>query len=108
MKVLIHEYAHALAHKHLENNNRDYQERRSQYETEAESIAYVVSKYLGMNVPDYSLTYLYSWSKEEDFKEINDSLSTIVNYSKKIISNFNKFYDREFGLYSEDMGGINI
>ena len=101
MKVLIHEYAHALAHKHLENNNRDYQEHRNQYETEAESIAYVVSKYLNMNPSDYSLSYLYAWSKEKDFKEIDDSLNTIVNYSKKIINNFEKFYDREYGLYSE-------
>ena len=108
MKVLIHEYAHALAHKHLENNHRDYQEHRNQYETEAESIAYVVSKYLNMNPSDYSLSYLYAWSKEKDFKEIDDSLNTIVNYSKKIINNFEKFYDREFGLYAEEMSNVAI
>ena len=108
MKVLIHEYAHALAHKHLENNHRDYQEHRNQYETEAESIAYVVSKYLDMNPSDYSLSYLYAWSKEKDFKEIDDSLNTIVNYSKRIINNFEKFYDREFGLYAEDKESVSI
>lgn len=108
MKVLIHEYAHSLAHKHLENNHRDYQEHRNQYETEAESIAYIVSKYLGLQTTDYTLSYLYSWSKEKDFKEIDDSLNTIVNYSKKIISNFEKFFDREFGLYSEEMKAMNI
>lgn len=108
MKVLIHEYAHALAHKHLKNNNRDYKEHRNQYETEAESIAYVVSKYLDIPTTDYSLTYLYAWSKNKDFKEIDESLNTIVNYSRKIINNFEKFYDREFGLYSEDYKKINI
>ena len=46
LKVVIHEYAHSLAHKHLLNNHQDYQEHRNKYETEAESIAYVVSKYL--------------------------------------------------------------
>ena len=95
MKVLIHEYGHALAHKHLENNNMEYQQHRNKYETEAESIAYVVSKYLGMQTTDYSLDYLYSWSKEKDFKEIDDSLSTIVNYSKRIIKNFEKLSNRE-------------
>lgn len=108
MKVLIHEYAHALAHKHLENNNRDYQEHRNQYETEAESIAYVVSKYLGMDTSGYSLSYLYAWSKDKDFKEIDDSLNTIVNYSKRIINNFDKFYNREFGLYAEDKESVSI
>lgn len=108
LKVLIHEYAHSLAHKHLENNNRDYREYRNQYETEAESIAYCVSKYLGLNSNDYSLTYLYSWSKDKDFKEIDESFSTIVNYSKRIINNFEKFYNRKFDLYSEEMGSISI
>ena len=90
------------------HNHRDYQEHRNQYETEAESIAYIVSKYLGLQTTDYTLSYLYSWSKEKDFKEIDDSLNTIVNYSKKIISNFEKFFDREFGLYSEEMKAMNI
>lgn len=108
MKVLIHEYAHALAHKHLENNNRDYQEHRNQYETEAESIAYIVSKYLNMDTSSYTLNYLYAWSKEKDFKEIDDSLNTIVNYSKKIINNFQKFYDREFSFENIEADTIKI
>ena len=108
MKVLIHEYAHGLAHKHLKDNNMDYIEHRNKYETEAESIAYVVSNYLGVKQGDDSLTYLYAWSKEKDFKEIDDSLNTIVNYSKKIINNYEKFYDREFGLYAEDMKTIKV
>lgn len=90
LKVVIHEYAHSLAHKHLLNNNQDYQEHRNKYETEAESIAYVVSKYLGMDTSQYSNMYLYSWSKDKDFKEIDDSLNTIVNYSKTIINNYEK------------------
>lgn len=108
MKVLIHEYAHCLAHKHLENNYMDYKEHRNRYETEAESIAYVVSKYLNMSTTEYSLSYLYSWSKEKDFKEIDDSLNTIVNYSKRIINNFDKFYEREFGLYTEDTKSMSV
>lgn len=108
MKVLIHEYAHCLAHKHLENNYMDYKEHRNRYETEAESIAYVVSKYLNMSTTEYSLSYLYSWSKEKDFKEIDDSLNTIVNYSKRIINNFDKFYEREFVLYAEDTKSMTV
>lgn len=108
MKVLVHEYGHALAHKHLENNNKEYQDHRNKYETEAEAISYVVSRYLGMNTYDYSLAYLYAWSKEKDFQEIDDSFNTIFNYSKKIINNFEKFYDREFGLYADEEKAIGI
>ena len=89
LKVIIHEYAHSLAHKHLKDNNQEYKNHREKYETEAESIAYVVSKYLGLDTRNYSQIYLYSWSKNKDFKEIDDSFSTIVNYSKKIIDNYN-------------------
>lgn len=108
LKVLIHEYGHALAHKHLEGNNLEYQLHRNKYETEAESISYVVSKYLGFDSGDFSLTYLYAWSKEKDFQEIDDSLGTIVNYSKRIIDNFQKFYEKEYGLYAEELNSMSI
>lgn len=108
LRTLIHEYAHAIAHNHLKDNNKDYRDHRNKYESEAESIAYVVSKYLGIDTKDYSSNYLYSWSKEKDFKELDDSLSTIVKNSKKIIANFNKFYDREFGLYAEDYKAMSL
>lgn len=35
LKVIIHEYAHALAHNHLKENNKEYTEHREKYETEA-------------------------------------------------------------------------
>ena len=38
---------------------------------------------------------LYSWSKEKDFKEFDYSFNTIVNYSKRIINNFQKFYNKD-------------
>ena len=103
VKVLIHEYAHALAHKHLIEQNKDYQEHRNKYETEAESISYVVTKYMGMDTSSYSNSYLYSWSKNKDFKEIDDSLSTIINYSKKILNNIEYIYEKDYGLYSKEI-----
>lgn len=98
LKVIVHEYAHSLAHNNLKNNNKEYTNHREKYETEAESIAYVVSKYLGLDTRDYSQTYLYSWSKNKDFKEIDNSFSTIVNYSKKIINNYEKVLEKEMQM----------
>ena len=107
LKVIIHEYAHALAHRHLKENNKEYTKHREKYETEAESIAYVVSKYLGLDTKDYSHTYLYSWSKNKDFKEIDDSFSTIVNYSKKIINNYNHILEKNI-ILTEDVESVSI
>lgn len=88
-KTLLHEFAHSLAHTNLENNYKEYQNNRNKYETEAESIAYVVSNYFNLNVPEFSEIYLYSWSKNKDFKEIDSSLETICNYSQMIINKIN-------------------
>ena len=70
--------------------------------------AYSVAKYLGLNTNDYSLTYLYSWSKNRDFKEIDESFNTIVNYSKRIINNFEKFYNRDLELSGGEMSCISV
>ena len=88
-KTLLHEFAHSLAHTSLEKNYKEYQNNRNKYETEAESIAYVVSNYFNLIVPEFSETYLYSWSRNKDFKEIDSSLETICNYSQMIINKIN-------------------
>lgn len=108
LKVIVHEYAHGLAHQHLKNNNKEYQEHRNQYETEAEAIAYVVSKYLGLDTGGYSMNYLYSWSKDNNFKEIEDSFNTIVNYSKKIINNYSKMYEENLGLWADEYKALKV
>lgn len=89
-KVLLHEFAHSLAHTNLENNYSEYKNDRSRYEVEAESIAYVVSNYLNLQVPEFSEVYLYSWSKNKDFKELDSSLETIVKFSSNIIERIDK------------------
>lgn len=108
LKVIIHEYAHSLAHAHLKDNNKEYQEHREQYESEAEAIAYVVSKYLGLDTKNYSMTYLYSWSKNKDFKELDDSFETINRFSKKIIKNYETIYDKELDLADNNMTFVEI
>ena len=89
-KVLLHELAHSLAHTNLENNYSEYKNYRGRYEVEAESIAYVVSNYLNLRVPEFSEVYLYSWSKNKDFKELDSSLETIVKFSSNIIEGIDK------------------
>lgn len=86
LKVMLHELAHSLAHTNLKNNYEEYKKDRSRYEVEAESISYSVAKYLNINMGKDSYVYLYNYSKNKDFEELDKSLETIVNISKKIIS----------------------
>lgn len=90
LKVLLHEFAHSLSHTNLKNNYSEYKNDRSRYEVEAESIAYVVSNYLDLQVPEFSEVYLYSWSKNKNFKELDSSLETIVKFSSNIIERIDK------------------
>lgn len=108
LKVIIHEYAHAIAHQHLKDNKKEYQNHREQYESEAESVAYIVSKYLGLNTAEYSHMYLYSWSKNKDFKELDNSFNVIVNYSKKIIDNYEKMVEKNIETPYNENNEISI
>lgn len=56
------------------------------YPFEAESIAYVVCKYFGMDVSDYSFGYIAGWSTGKDTKELKESLEIIRDTSNDIIS----------------------
>lgn len=77
----------------MENNLKDqYYKNMSitlQMETltfEAESIAYVVCQYFGMDVSDYSFGYIAGWSTGKETKELKESLEIIRDTSNDIIS----------------------
>lgn len=82
-KTLIHELAHSLLHSDdAEKKSREVKE------LEAESVAFVVCKYLSLDTDDYSFPYILSWSGDE-FKEIlKESLAEIQKTADKIIEDY--------------------
>ncbi len=80
VKTLIHEIAHAMLHFEKENT---FSKREA--EVQAESVAYCVSNYFGLDTSEYSFKYIASWSKEKELKELQDSLNTIKETSAEII-----------------------
>ena len=44
---------------------------------EAESIAYCVCQYFGLDTSEYSFPYIGSWSSGKDMKELRASMDTI-------------------------------
>lgn len=80
IKTMLHETAHAIMHG---NSDKD----RQTEECEAESVAYIVSNYLGIDSSDYSFGYIMSWADKEIFKK---SLADIQKCADSIIEKISK------------------
>lgn len=93
IKTLIHEIGHMFAHDSEMIGNP--QDPRALRETEAESIAYVVGQFLGMDTSNYSIGYVTGWSSNEDFI-LKASIETVTKTAMKIID------------LIEQTGGVNV
>jgi len=99
IKTLVHELAHArLHHKdHAESDPKN----RSDREIEAESIAFVVSQYLGLDVGRYSFDYIVDWSKDKEVDRLKAALGTIAREADAMIAQFDIALRRERGQEQE-------
>ena len=96
VKTLIHEIAHALLHaKGADEENADMYSR----EVQAESVAYVVCRYLGLNTSDYSFGYIAGWSKDQSLEELKASIEAINRTSDQIIKNIESITQQKGDTY---------
>lgn len=77
-----HEIAHAMLHA---DNDKVERKDAGTREVEAESIAYVVCQYLGLDTSDYSFAYLIGWSSGRQMPELRASLHTIQTTAADLI-----------------------
>lgn len=82
IKTMIHEIAHSRLHNTVEILCNVNKQRR---EIEAESIAYTVCSYFGIDTSDYSFGYLAGWGKLNTTKTLQQSLVTIQKTASSII-----------------------
>lgn len=77
IKTLIHEIAHAKLHDRevLEQAGEEKDQRTK--EIEAESIAYTVCQYFGLDTSDYSFPYIAGWSDNLKMWELRTFMDTI-------------------------------
>lgn len=95
IKTLLHELAHSILHrKTADQANHDFKD-RSTKEVEAESVAFVVCQYLGLDTSDYSFDYLANWSSDEQLKELKTALPLIQKTADKIITELDKIQKPE-------------
>ncbi|HZH59642.1 MAG TPA: ArdC family protein [Metabacillus sp.] len=79
-RVLIHEFAHAQLH-HTQSELKDLP--RGHKEAQAESVAYIVSNYYGLETDDTSLGYIATWA--QDLELARTAISEIQEVANKII-----------------------
>ena len=82
IKTLLHEIAHSIMHK---KDGEAEKASRNNKEVQAESVAYIVSNYLGLETSEDSFGYIAGWSAGKDTKELLNGMELIKKTSKQII-----------------------
>ena len=87
IKTAIHEIAHAKLHaidpNDPEQTNRPDSRTR---EVQAESVAYAVCQYYGLDTSEYSFGYVAGWSSGRELAELKASLEIIRSAAHELIS----------------------
>ena len=81
----VHEIAHSKLHDYAKQPNSQPKDSNTE-EIEAESIAYTVCAYFGIETSANSFGYVATWSKDKDLKAFKESLDTIRKTSSDLIS----------------------
>ena len=98
MCAAVHEIAHAKLHNYVIANAEAEQtqeitkkDQRTK-EVEAESIAYAVCQYYGIETAENSFGYIAGWSKGKDLEELRASLETINQTASELIDNIDRHF----------------
>lgn len=83
IKTTLHEMAHYYLHDKESGINSNAS--KNEKEVEAESVAYTVCNYYGLDTSDYSFGYISGWAEGKDLKELTDSMEQIRSTAKVII-----------------------
>lgn len=84
IKTTIHEIAHSILHNRV--NGTDQEATHREKEVEAESVAFTVCSYLGLDTSDYSFGYVSGWSAGQELKELQGKMELIRKTSHEIIT----------------------
>lgn len=84
IKTFLHEMAHAELH-HADNPQKENLT-RSTAELQAESVAYVISSYYGIDTSEYSFNYLSGWSADkETLADLEAQLDIVQQEAKSLM-----------------------
>ena len=83
IKTLIHEIAHSILHD--KDTGTDKETTKREREVEAESVAYSVAAYYGLDTSEYSFGYIAGWSDGKDLTELRNHLEAIKSTTEFIV-----------------------
>ncbi len=89
LKTAIYEIAHAKLHaidREAPAEEQAARPDRSTREVQAESVAYTVCQYYGLDTSDYSFGYVADWSSGRELSELKASLETIRATASELIT----------------------
>lgn len=84
IKTGIHETAHAILHDKVTGEDPEATQRER--EVSAESVAFVVANYFGLDTSEYSFGYVGGWSAGKELKEFQDKMEVIRKTANSIIT----------------------
>ena len=87
VKTLAHELAHVLLHEHA-----DYHQNRARCEVEAESVAYLVCRELGLETDQYTFPYVATWAGG-DVKIVTQAADVALKCAAQILEGFDRLAD---------------
>ena len=102
----VHEISHAKLHNYgianaeAEQTQEVPKKDQRTKEVEAESIAYAVCQYYGIETAENSFGYIAGWSKGKELSELRESLETINQTASELIDDI----DRHFMQLCEERG----
>ena len=91
VKTLVHEMAHSYLHSRSRGGALIPS---STKEVEAESVAFAVCSYFGIDTSEYTFPYVSGWSGDKDLKTLRDSLDTIRDTSSMLIHEIDDNYSK--------------
>lgn len=84
VKTSIHEIAHGILHDKV--TGEDPQATQREREVSAESVAFIVCSWLGVDTSEYSFGYIGGWSAGKELLELQTKMETIRKTANGIIS----------------------
>ena len=84
LKTAIHEIAHSILHDKIDGLDQEADKR--EMEVSAESIAFVVCSWLGLDTSEYSFGYVGGWSAGKELVELQQKMEVIRSTACMIIS----------------------
>lgn len=100
IKTLTHEIAHSLLHD--DTIGEDKEANRLEAEVTAESVAFTVLSYYGVDTSEYSFGYIGGWSSGKELKELQQKMDVIRKTANGLITAIDgKLMEREINLSDE-------